>query len=208
MTLTPTVLREYDKQAPTDLATATFGLGCFWGPDATFGAVDGVVRTRVGYAGGTKTDPSYEVIGDHTEVVQVEYDPDAVSFRALLEKAFDQHSHAHQPGKRQYQHIVFTENPQQREDLEDYLDANINRERLETRLEPLSAFYVAEDYHQKYNLRGKRWITDEFRAAGYDDTDIRESPAAAKLNAHVAGHTVDVPFLDHGYERPSANDAR
>jgi peptide-methionine (S)-S-oxide reductase len=208
MTLTPTVLREYDERAPTALATATFGLGCFWGPDAAFGAVDGVVRTRVGYAGGTKTDPSYEVIGDHTEVVQVEYDPNQVSFPALLEIAFDEHNPAHQPEKRQYQHIVFTETPQQRKDLQRYLDANVNRERLETRLESLDGFYVAEDYHQKYNLRGKRWITDEFREAGYDDTDIRESPAAAKLNAHVAGHDVDVPFLDHGYERPSANDAR
>lgn len=196
MTLTPTVLREYDRQAPTDTATATFGLGCFWGPDAAFGAIDGVVRTRVGYAGGTKPDPSYELLGDHTEVVQVDYDPETVSFADLLDRAFDSHSPRHRAGKRQYQNILFTGTDDQREQLRAYLDANgYDPDRIETRIESLSRFHVAETYHQKFNLRGKRWITDVFADAGYDDADVRESPAAAKLNAHVAGHEVTVPFL-------------
>lgn len=69
----------------------------------------------------------------------------------------------------------------------------------------LSAFYVAEDYHQKYNLRGKRWLTDPFREAGYDEAAIRESPAAAKSNAYAAGHDVSVPFLEDRYE-PSGDE--
>lgn len=77
MTLTPATVREYDERAVDgeDTETATFGLGCFWGPDARFGAMDGVIRTRAGYAGGTKRDPSYHSLGDHTEVVHVEFDP-------------------------------------------------------------------------------------------------------------------------------------
>ena len=64
--------------APAETEAATFGMGCFWGRDARFGAIPGVVRTRVGYAGGTEPEPSYYSLGDHTEVVQVEYDPDAL----------------------------------------------------------------------------------------------------------------------------------
>jgi peptide-methionine (S)-S-oxide reductase len=202
-TLTPAVIREYDRQAPTDTETATFGLGCFWGPDAAFGGIDGVVRTRVGYAGGTKSDPSYEVLGDHTEVVQIDYDPDRVSFGDLLAQAFDAHTPYRQSTKRQYQHIIFTESDDQRAQLRAYLDTGeYDPDRVETRLERLSQFHVAEAYHQKFNLSGARWATDPFADAGYDETDIRESPAAAKLNAHLGGHDVDVPFLDTGEQRP------
>ncbi|MDS0477295.1 peptide-methionine (S)-S-oxide reductase [Natrinema sp. 1APR25-10V2] len=199
--LTPTVISEYDRQAPEDTATATFGLGCFWGPDAMFGALDGVVRTRVGYAGGTKPDPSYEVLGDHTEVVQFEYDPKQLSFGELLERAFDEHDPSQQPKKRQYQNVIFTETAAQHEQLHAFLDGcELSREHIETRFERLEQFHLAEDYHQKFNLRGKRWITDTFAEAGYDTTAIRESPAAAKLNAHVAGHDVSAPFVESTHE--------
>ena len=81
-------IREYDERAPRyGTETATFALGCFWGPDVTFGAVEGVVRTRVGYAGGTTADPTYRDIGDHSEALQVDYDPDAVSFDELVDVA-------------------------------------------------------------------------------------------------------------------------
>src|SRR6056297_2299392 len=70
----PLTALEVDAEAlaPTATETATFGMGCFWGPDARFGAMPGVVRTRVGYAGGTTPDPTYHDLGDHTEVVQIE----------------------------------------------------------------------------------------------------------------------------------------
>ncbi|AEH39088.1 peptide-methionine (S)-S-oxide reductase [Halopiger xanaduensis] len=203
--LTPTVIEEFDAKVPDASETATFGLGCFWGPDAAAGALDGVVRTRVGYAGGTKPDPSYDVIGDHTEVVQLEYDPDQLSFGNLLEWAFAEHHPYKQPKKRQYQRIVFTETADQRAQLRSYLaDSEFDRETIETRFEALEDFHVAEEYHQKFQLRGKRWITEAFDSAGYDATAVRESPAAAKLNAHVAGHDVDVPFLEPSSARRSA----
>jgi len=195
--LTPTLISEFDSNAPDDTETATFGLGCFWGPDAAAGALDGVVRTRVGYAGGTTPDPSYEVIDDHTEVVQVEYNPDRLSFTDLLEWAFSEHQPLRQPKKRQYQNIVFTETLEQREQLQAFLDeSEFDRERIATRFEEVTEFYVAEDYHQKFQLRGKRWITDVFEEANYDTEAVRESPAATKLNGHAAGHEVDVPFIE------------
>jgi peptide-methionine (S)-S-oxide reductase len=197
MSLTADTIQRYDQDEPGSEATetATFGLGCFWGPDAQFGALAGVVRTRVGYAGGETTDPTYRELGDHTEVVQVDYLPGERSFGDLLELAFHSHDPHHKVRKRQYQSIVFTDTDSQREALTQYLDANgIDAGEIETRLETLDAFYPAEPYHQKYNLHSKRWITDAFEAAGYGETDIRESPAAATLNGYAAGH--DIPTSD------------
>jgi peptide-methionine (S)-S-oxide reductase len=199
---TPRTIVEYDRTAPPREATetATFGLGCFWGPDARFGAIEGVVRTRVGYAGGTDPDPTYHALGDHTEVVQVEYDPAHLDYRALLAAAFAAHDPYRQPAKRQYHHVVCLETDRQRAALEAYLDAEgYAREDVATRIEPLSAFVPAESYHQKYTLRTDRTLLEVFEEAEYDDEAIRESPAAAKLNADRAGREVaPIPELGIG----------
>lgn len=193
MTLRPTTIREYDQRAPDsdETETATFGLGCFWGPDGTFGAMDGVVRTRVGYAGGRKPNPTYHGLGDHTEVFQVDYDPDVISYTDLLEQVFRSHDPHSQPRKTQYQHIVFAATPAQHEALDAFLDANgLDGDAIGTRLEQLNQFFLAEDYHQKHSLRSRQSVMDAFEEAGYDDEDLRESPAAAKLNGHAAGHEI------------------
>lgn len=193
MAPTPTQITEYDRDAPGPEATetATFALGCFWGPDAQFGALDGVVRTRVGYAGGTTTDPTYHDLGDHTEAFQVDYDPETRSFADLLDLVFRSHDPTQQTRKTQYQNIVFVATAAQREALADYLDANgYTAEGIATRIEQGSRFYPAENYHQKYSLRNKRSIMNTFEDAGYDESAIRESPAAATLNGHVVGHEV------------------
>ncbi|TQQ79430.1 peptide-methionine (S)-S-oxide reductase MsrA [Halonotius roseus] len=193
MAPTAATIEAYDRDAPSSEATetATFALGCFWGPDAQFGALDGVVRTRVGYAGGTKTDPTYHDLGDHTEAFQVDYDPETRSFAELLDLVFRSHDPNQQTRKTQYQNIVFIASADQRETLTDYLDANgYTADGIATRIEQFSRFYPAEDYHQKYNLRNKRSIMNSFEDAGYDDEAIRESPAAAKLNGHVVGHEI------------------
>jgi len=190
MSLSPAAIKQYDDQAPStdETETATFGLGCFWGPDAQFGALDGVIRTRVGYAGGTKSKPTYHDLGDHTEVFQVDYDPKIRSFTDLLELAFRSHDPNRQTPTVQYQQIVFVSSTDQREALSSYLAANdLSGEAIETRIEPLSQFYLAEAYHQKHSLRGRQSLIKPFEQAGYVDADIRESPAAAKCNAVAAG---------------------
>lgn len=197
MTLTPATLREYDRTSPgsDETETATFALGCFWGPEARFGALGGVVRTRVGYAGGTKRDPTYHALGDQTEAVQVEFDPDEITYADLLDVAFRTHSPRHQTRKTQYQHILFTATQSQRETLEEYLAANgFTAGGIETRIEPLGEFYVAEDYHQKHSLQSRPRLLDAFESAEYDDEALRESPAAATLNGHAGGH--DLPDDD------------
>jgi peptide-methionine (S)-S-oxide reductase len=191
---TATDVVAYDERAPAPEATARFtaALGCFWGPDAAFGALPGVVRTRVGYAGGTDPDPTYERIGDHSEVVQVDFDTDETPFAALVDEAIGLHDPTRQPTKRQYHHVLFFETEREREAIEGALDG-LEVPSVETRVESLESFTLAEPYHQKFNLRGKRWATDAFDDAGYDRADVRESPAAAKLNAVLAGR--DVPEM-------------
>ena len=199
MELTETQITEYDRRAIDSdaTATATFGLGCFWGPDAQFGAIDGVVRTRVGYAGGTTRDPTYHSLGNHTEVFQVEFDPDTITYRDLLEVVFESHNPHHQTSKTQYQNVVLAATAAQQETLTEFLSSlGLTADGIGTRVEQLTRFYPAEDYHQKYKLRSVSSLMDAFDDAGYDDEAVRESPIAAKLNGYAAGHDVaafDVP---------------
>lgn len=200
-------IEAYDSDAldPGETETATFGLGCFWGPDKQFGAMDGVVRTRVGYAGGTIRDPTYHALGDHSEAIQVDYDPDERSFTDLLEIVFRSHDPNRQNRNTQYQNVVFAANEAQRDAIDAFLAAqNLDADAIETRIEQLTRFYPAEDYHQKYSLRSKRAILEGFEEAGYDDEGIRESPAAAKLNAEAGGKDVSLSGELRGAVDPTA----
>ncbi|GCF14539.1 methionine sulfoxide reductase [Haloarcula mannanilytica] len=173
---------------PSATETATFGMGCFWGPDARFGAIAGVVRTRVGYAGGTEPDPSYYSLGDHTEVVQVEYDLDTVSYEDLLDVVWANHDPFSAPHKRQYRGVVLVHDDRQREiaaESRDALEARTGKS-VETPIESLDRFYLAEDYHQKYELRSTPVVADELEDI-YGDAFV-DSTVAARLNGFVAGH--------------------
>jgi len=199
MELSPTVVREYDRAAPEPAATetATFARGCVWGRDARFGARAGVVRTRVGYAGGTARDPSYHALGDHTEAFQVDYDPDRTSYRELLEDVLRSHDPNTRVRKTQYQNVVFAATPAQRETLDTVLeDRGLDPDSIATRIEQLGRFYPAEDYHQKHSLRGTPGLESVFEELGYDDADLRESPAAATLNGYAAGHDIGGELSD------------
>lgn len=65
---------------------ASFGMGCFWGVEALFGVTPGVIRTKCGYQGGTSTNPTYRNIGDHTEAVELEYDPKAINYEVRINR--------------------------------------------------------------------------------------------------------------------------
>jgi peptide-methionine (S)-S-oxide reductase len=172
---------------PERTATATFGMGCFWGPDARFGALPGVVRTRVGYAGGTKRNPQYHSLGDHTEVVQIEYDPDRLTYRDLLGVFWANHSPT-AASKRQYRSLVLVHDGTQQELADRSVVATEDRlgRSVETAVEPLDRFTLAEEYHQKYELRSTPVLGDELVDI-YGD-DLVDSTVAARLNGFVAGH--------------------
>ncbi len=142
---------------------ATFGAGCFWGVQAAFDELDGVLETQVGYLGGHLPNPTYEQVcqGDtgHAEVVQVTYDPHRISYQALLDKFWELHDPTQKNRQgpdigSQYRSVIFTHNETQRTQAEasrSKLQASGRFERpIVTEIVPASTFYPAEDYHQHY----------------------------------------------------------
>lgn len=142
---------------------ATFGAGCFWGVEATFREIEGVVDAVVGYAGGRTENPTYrEVCTDrtgHAEVVQVEYDPRKVRYPQLLEVFWKAHdpTQVNRQGLdigTQYRSVIFFHTPEQEQAARSSkanLDASGKFPRpIATQIEAAGAFYPAEDYHQQY----------------------------------------------------------
>ncbi|HKP17632.1 MAG TPA: peptide-methionine (S)-S-oxide reductase MsrA [Gaiellaceae bacterium] len=140
---------------------ATFAAGCFWGVESTFRQLPGVTATRVGYTGGHSDDPSYhEVCSDttgHAEAVEVEFDPEQVSYEQLLDVFW--RSHNPTQGNRQgpdvgsqYRSGVFFHSPEQQEAAlasKARVQAGL-AERVTTEVVPAATFWEAEDYHQQY----------------------------------------------------------
>jgi peptide-methionine (S)-S-oxide reductase len=142
---------------------ATFGAGCFWGVEATFRGTAGVTNAKVGYAGGAKENPTYEdVCGHgtgHAEVVEVEFDPEIVSYNQLLEVFWSNHNPTtlNRQGPDigdQYRSVIFYHSPQQKaaaEESKASMDQSGRFKRpIVTQIEAAPTFYPAEDYHQRY----------------------------------------------------------
>jgi peptide-methionine (S)-S-oxide reductase len=143
---------------------ATFGAGCFWGVEAAFRAIDGVTATAVGYEGGSLDRPTYEDVctdrTGHAEVVELEFDPERVSYGELLDRFFA----LHDPTTRnrqgpdwgtQYRSVVFFHSPEQERQAQAKIAALTAEGRYQPRpivtaVEPAKSFWRAEEYHQKY----------------------------------------------------------
>jgi peptide-methionine (S)-S-oxide reductase len=154
---------------------ATFGAGCFWGVEAAFRQLDGVTKTRVGYAGGELDNPTYEDVCSHktghAEVVEVSYDPDQVSYDDLLDVFWGKHdpTQLNRQGwdvGDQYRSVIFVHDEEQRASAEHSKDNEqaAYRKPIVTQIEPAPAFYEAEDYHQQYlEKRGRSSCTPVLR---------------------------------------------
>ena len=151
------------SKAPQAVDQATFAAGCFWGAEALFRQVKGVVRTTVGYTGGTVPNPTYEQVCSnktgHAEAVLVEYDPSQVSYEQLLE-VFWSHHDPTTPNRQgpdwgsQYRSAIFYHTPAQRAAAE-AMKQQLGRSRrfrapIVTQIVPATAFFQAEEYHQRY----------------------------------------------------------
>src|SRR5919206_813617 len=145
------------------MAKATFAAGCFWGVEATFRQLPGVISTRVGYTGGRMPNPTYEDVctdqTGHAEAVEIEYDPSKLNYEQLLNVFWENHDPTtlNRQGPdwgTQYRSVVFFHTPEQE------AAARASKERLEksgrfrrpivTQIEPAAEFWRAEDYHQQY----------------------------------------------------------
>jgi peptide-methionine (S)-S-oxide reductase len=149
-----------------------------------------VVRTRVGYTGGTKQNPTYYHLGDHTETVQVDYDPAQTSYERLLAVFWATHNSCAQSGVRQYMSAVFYHNDAQKMVALKTRDREQAKRgvRIATEILPATEFYVAEDYHQKYLLREEASLMKEFKTMYPDPEDLMNSTAAARVNGYLGGH--------------------
>lgn len=172
-----------DREQPGQMETATFGLGCFWGPDAKFGTIPGVIRTCSGYAGGTKEHPSYHALGDHTETVQIDYDPEILSYTDLLDVFWASHDPAAKR-KQQYRSVILVHDDEQLVAAEQSLAEQADAVR--TGVEQLDRFWPAEHYHQKYRLRGNHALLDEL-LDNYTPVQLIASTVAARCNGYIAG---------------------
>ncbi|MEE9158864.1 MAG: peptide-methionine (S)-S-oxide reductase MsrA [Gammaproteobacteria bacterium] len=141
----------------------TFAAGCFWGVEAVFRKVDGVVSTRVGYTGGSQDSPSYEDVctgvTGHTEAVEVGFDPSRVSYEELLQVFWDNHdpTTVNRQGPdvgTQYRSAIFFHTPEQKAAANAFKDrlqkSGTFKKEIVTEIVPASMFYLAEDYHQQY----------------------------------------------------------
>ncbi|HKS74543.1 MAG TPA: peptide-methionine (S)-S-oxide reductase MsrA [Terriglobales bacterium] len=145
------------------MAKAIFAAGCFWGVEATFRQIPGVLSTRVGYIGGHTVNPSYkDVCTDgtgHAEAVEVEYDPARVSYNELLNVFWENHdpTQLNRQGPdwgTQYRSAIFYTTPEQEIEATASKQAREKsgayRKPIVTQIVPEDTFYPAEDYHQQY----------------------------------------------------------
>ena len=152
--------------------------------------VDGVIRTRVGYAGGKAKNPDYGHMGDHTETVQVDYDPARISYERLLEIFWQSHRPDERNWSRQYMNAVFYHDERQKAAAKASKAAVEKKtgKNVRTEVLPVRSFTLAEDYHQKYLLKRYADLKSELTRIYPNHRDLVDSTAAARLNGYAGGH--------------------
>lgn len=179
-----------DSERHQKIETATFSLGCFWGPDSEFGAMEGVIRTRVGYSGGSYENPTYHDIGDHIETLQIDYDPDIIPYKELAEIFWANHDPFEPPWNRQYAKAIFYHNPDQLNTIQlikNKIKGGSGRS-VNTEINQYQRFYNAENYHQKYHLQNIPLLKRDYKNIFGSIEDFLNSTSAARVNGYVRGY--------------------
>ncbi|KAI1695369.1 peptide methionine sulfoxide reductase domain-containing protein [Ditylenchus destructor] len=171
------------------LKVAYFGMQCFWGAESKVSELNGVKKTRVGYAGGTMLNPTYYDLDDHIEIFEVTYDEQQVTYKELLDFFFAHHNPC-EPLKRQYISAILYVDNEQKVAAENAIAQQKHKHHLnvygiQTHVAKLDKFWQAEDYHQKYWLRCEKDIFDRLKLS---DQEVVDSELACKLNALLAGY--------------------
>ena len=149
-----------------------------------------MLRTRVGYAGGTKAKPSYYAMGDHTEAISIDYDPELISYDDLLGYFWRSHRCERNNSSRQYMNAVFYQNDEQHKAAKASLEKQAKRlgiksSDIKTHILPVMEFTYAENYHQKYYLTRHSDIRD-FLSENYPNAkSLADSTVATRLNAYL-----------------------
>ena len=144
---------------------ALFGAGCFWGVEEHFRTINGITKTEVGYSGGNTKNPTYESVcyenTDHAEVLLVEFDDDLISYESLVEEFWKCHDPTTLDRQgpdvgRQYRSVIYYYNEMQKNIANKSKDKHQEsfQNNIVTEISHADIFYKAEEYHQKYILKG------------------------------------------------------
>ena len=145
----------------------------------------------MGYSGGDKESPTYRSIGDHSETIQIDFDPSIITYEELLAIFWKSHSVTTSAYSRQYRSAIFYRSETQKELAEKTRAAEEQRRNatIYTAIEPDKGFTYAEDYHQKYYLRHAGDIFTKSRKIYTSEREFIDSTSAARLNGHAGGYT-------------------
>jgi peptide-methionine (S)-S-oxide reductase len=134
--------------------------------------------------------PSYQHLGDHTETVEMEFDPEVISFAELLDVFWQNHDPYSRPWSKQYMSAIFYHDEEQKKQAMQSLEREQSRKgrAVYTKILPASRFYSAEGYHQKYYLRQRKEISGTLERVFSSENEFMDSTAAARLNAHFGGY--------------------
>jgi peptide-methionine (S)-S-oxide reductase len=149
-----------------------------------------VLRTEVGYAGGTTSDPTYHDLGSHAEVVQISFDPDQIGYGDLLELYWQGHDPTRSSRGSQYRSILLCEDSAELDEARasaQRQEVKLGR-KIQSELVVGKPFYPAEDYHQKWKLRQRRELFSDLAKSYANEAELLRSFAATKLNAFAGGH--------------------
>jgi peptide-methionine (S)-S-oxide reductase len=177
----------------TNAQTVTLGMGCFWSPDSLFGHLPGVIRTRVGYAGGTTSHPDYRQMGDHSETLEVDFNPGIITFEEILDVFWNHHNpiNINDYKGRQYMSLILYRDVLQQEAIHHAIRKRKEQGKgePETEIAPYCGFYLAEDRHQKYYLKKYSDAIEKLNTVYLSHTDLVNGTLAARLNGLAKGYT-------------------
>ena len=173
--------------------TAIFALGCFWGSEEFFRKIPGVLKTQVGYAGGSTSNPKYDELHDghtgHAESVEVIFDPSKVTYNSLMDSFYKIHdpTSLNRQGNdegTQYRSAIFTTSDKQKMEALAFKNkvekSGAWKGSLTTEIAPIKKFWPAEDYHQKYLVKNPGGYDNHYlRKISFDVTPVL-APAPVK----------------------------
>lgn len=153
-----------------------------------------MIRTRVGYCGGETRSPTYDAVADHTETIEIDFDPERTSYQELLDVFFSAHD-ARRPTVavgRSYRSAVFYHDDGQRRLAETACDGIVRRtgRPIATTVEPIEGtrFWLAERHHQKFHAQQVHWLAGLFDSHYETTEQLVADPATTRVNAAIGGH--------------------
>ena len=149
-----------------------------------------MIRTQVGYAGGTKKNPTYYSLGNHSETIEIEFDPTKISYKQLLDIFWESHMPTSPSYSPQYASFVFVHNEDQQK-LAHESKKQIEEkkgQKVYTEIVAAGTFYPAESYHQKYYMKKYETLVKELSTLYEGQSDVSKSTAAARVNGYLGGN--------------------